>query len=804
LTLDTTLVIADDVRVVRVGDLAPGVRAALDALDDDYTITKARSRVSSLVIDRDGAALLAQFRSPRRVVDAVLDFATERALDPEETLDEAYALLARFADAGVLVPEDTAAQAAAPDRAVGSVIGGFELLRCEQGLEDSAVFLARDEWGEFAAVKLTHGPLRPSNSGLEYEAAMLRRAAPRAPAVHTITPIEGGAALVMEWVFGLDVAQFAAGLRGRRQPRDDRQLLMLCRNVAGAYADLHTSGILHGDVHPGNILVEPAGAIRLVDFGLAKTTESSERTPPRGGVPFYFDPQFACAQLEGTSVALHPAAEQYAVAVLIYQLWCGAPYVDWKLERTVMLQQIMVEEPASFASRGVPPWPALEAVLRRALDKEPDRRFPSMAAFARALDELLPKTRIQPPDRAPHADEELLARTISRYDLSGEALRTGPADAPLASVNHGAAGVAYALHRLAQARGSSHLLALADLWIAKAYTLSGHESAFYRADFGIEPKTVGDGSLFHSALGLSLVRAVISVAQGDIGTAQRAVESFVQHARQHPSDAPDLTVGTASVLLGCAELVETAPSAGLDLQAVRRLGDTLAGCMLAVMDGHDIATTRALTALGVAHGWAGLLFALLRWTNATATVPARSVRERLEELMALAQPHAGGLRWPVNNATRPAEFMDGWCNGTAGHALLLALAYEIFTDPRYGEMAERAAESAWATDLQVGTLCCGLGGLGYAFLAVHRVTGDTRWTDRARIVARRAARDNSKYFFRDALYKGAVGVAVLAQDVHHPAHAVMPLLEPTARVELRPLDASSRTAASQLLAAASP
>jgi len=53
------------------------------------------------------------------------------------------------------------------------------------------------------------------------------------------------------------------------------------------------------------------------------------------------------------------------------------------------------------------------------------------------------------------------------------------------------------------------------------------------------------------------------------------------------------------------------------------------------------------------------------------------------------------------------------------------------------------------------------------------------WLQRARAVARRAAADSSKHFFRDALYKGAVGVALLAEDLKQPETAAMPLFEPT-------------------------
>ena len=94
-------------------------------------------------------------------------------------------------------------------------------------------------------------------------------------------------------------------------------------------------------------------------------------------------------------------------------------------------------------------------------------------------------------------------------------------------------------------------------------------------------------------------------------------------------------------------------------------------------------------------------------------------------------------------------------------------------------LLSRRTESAWATEIEIGTLCCGLAGIGYAFAAAYRLTGSELWLVCARAVARRAAADSSMHFFRDSLYKGAVGVAVLTEDLKQPIAAAMPLFEPT-------------------------
>ena len=80
--------------------------------------------------------------------------------------------------------------------------------------------------------------------------------------------------------------------------------------------------------------------------------------------------------------------------------------------------------------------------------------------------------------------------------------------------------------------------------------------------------------------------------------------------------------------------------------------------------------------------------------------------------------------------------------------MLYALAHEVLGAGKYGEFAERAAISAWGAETQLGTLCCGLGGTGYALLAAHRLTGSELWLERARVTTRRAAADSSKNFLR--------------------------------------------------------
>ena len=72
-------------------------------------------------------------------------------------------------------------------------------------------------------------------------------------------------------------------------------VLDLCIEILNAYGGLHEQDVVHGDVHPRNIIVEQDGQIKIVDFGLARIeTDGVQRwSAQRGGIPHFFDPEFA-------------------------------------------------------------------------------------------------------------------------------------------------------------------------------------------------------------------------------------------------------------------------------------------------------------------------------------------------------------------------------------------------------------------------------------------------------------------------------------------------------------------------------
>ena len=862
------LVLPADVLLVPVADLSQAARLQLNCQDGDVAITRPRLRTPSRLVSAGAAELLREFATPSTVVEAVIRRSRACGDDPEATLEGAYPLLARLVREGFLVSaSDTKAHRIEASWEAGERIASCTVQCCLQVLEDTEVYQVRaGPARREAALKIERpaggaeqasaasaaaaGRRAPARRGvaarLDREAAILAHLARRARAGLAAAGPRGASDLVaprllaagrwqerrflvLEWCAGVDAQTAAAEARERGGEGGRAAILALCGAVAGAYATLHRQGVLHGDVHPRNVLVPAGGGVRLIDLGLARWRggPAGLAPPGRGGVAFYFEPEYAAAVLaDKTPPAVSAAGEQYAVAVLLYLLAAGTHYLDFSLERETMLRQIAELPPRTFAERGAGAWPELEAVLGQALAKAPADRFPSLDALAAALQAVPVAAAAAPPPVTTAAGSaaslatalrragpaaELLAEVLARVRPGGRLWESGLPEPPYASVQLGAAGVALALYRMALAREDAELLSQADLWMARAARAEAGDGAaadpaFYEPRLDITPETVGRASLLHTAPGVRCAAALIANALDDRAGAARATAAFVAAARQ-PCPSPDLALGRSGLLLGGALLLDAlagVPQAPLpDLLA---LGDELLTGIWRQIDAlPPLAACPEAPNLGMAHGWAGYLYATLRWCQAATRPLPAGLAARLGELADSAESWGRGARWRWHGqplveghglaAPGAARWMAGWCNGSAGMVHLWTLASRMLapsseSDPgaasrghaaagpeRWMQLAHAAAWHAWEADDQVESLCCGLAGRAYALLDLYQTGAGAEWLDRARILADRAAAgaDPLEGSPPHSLYRGQLGIAVLVADLERPEAAVMPL-----------------------------
>ena len=811
---DTVTVAVDDLDPATPGALAADLPEGSLEQRGARLLKRRNSRGGSLLIDPETAELIDCFGEGETLARAVLRWSDGRDDDAETVLRQAWPTVERLVRRGFLVDASLPRPSSEPVSALGvgarielgSTVGdGWRVLRRLRRLEDSELYLLRstDRPTVDPRRRVPHAVLKLQRPGAglgdltreaEVLAALEGDGAPRSLGRGTLPhPTAPGGPpwdwLLIAHVAGIGVRDAASELG--QGPSDWRRRLDLLLAVTRAYARLHARGWLHGDVHAGNLLVDRDGGVILLDFALARRrTEPPGRWPgSRPGVPTLFEPEVARALLAGHGApTVSPAGEQFAVAALLYQLFCGTDYRRFGLSHETLYRQIAEEPMRPFAETGTEPWPALEAVLERALSKQPEDRFTTLEDFGRALESLASESPTSgPPKDRPDPLAAVAARVHQALEPGGEAF-SQPLPAPTASLKHGAAGTAFALYRWAQQRDDATTLALAELWSRRARaeieaTDGPPEEAFYAPHRGLERETLGSVTPFHTASGVHAVAALVAGALGDWQAFGRATRRFVEASHdsaQDPSEPRgwDLTLGRAGTLLACTLLEDRRPE-DCSMAELGRLAEKTLEALWRHLEALGPLSEAEDGGLGIAHGWGGQLYAILLWRSLIGGDLPEGFEDRLKELARLAIPVDRGLAWPWQRLTatdRSHRWMAGWCNGSSGLVSLWALAADHL-DTRYLELAKGAAWHTWESTAEVSNLCCGLVGRAYALLRVHRATGESHWLEKARELAARAG--EMPRFDRPlhSLYRGEVALALLAVDLEHPESAVFPFFE---------------------------
>jgi serine/threonine-protein kinase len=796
MTITDPHVLPEDLQITPVAELDPSVLALIEHQPGDFAINRPRSRTPPKIVDGKMGQLLKSFSTARPIVDAVLDFSDVNGLDPQQTLADAFPALMRFIRSGMLVELGSKrGRRILPQFDHGHRIGQWEIVHCLQALEDVEVYQIKNGERQIAALKIARDDDGRTRRMLERERGVL------AALEGTIAPrlLETGLEqdrtfIVMEWRPGTKAGAVADELRSSAIEADRRRLVRLCADIAGAYAELHRRGYFHGDVHERNILIDASGSVTIVDFGYAGAFNADTADlPPRAGAGIFYEPEFATADRSG---APHPAVtafgEQYSVSALLYSLFSGAAHINFSGDRAEMIRQIAEEPTQAFAVRGAAPHPRLEQVFGRALLKEPGQRWGSTTEFANAVREIAvlqeDKT-VGPTSMRDETTRDLVESVLRQFAPGGSAFEEGIPEAPTTNVTFGSAGVACCLYRIALMREDASLLSLADIWATRAQKEIGSPRAFYNSRMGLTRRTIGPTSLYHTQSGVHVVRALIARAMSDLVTMRHATAAFIATSGRRGPEI-DLTLGRAGILLGCALLLEADPKSPLvDTAALSQFGDRVARDIWTRVGGLPrIGDTSLFESLGIAHGWAGLLYATLRWRLARRQPLDTGFRSRFDQLAELAEPDGRGAHWRwYDNGRKDAAnhgYMGGWCNGSAGFVHLWQAAASAFGAAEFADLALAAGWNAWEDSPEDSDdLCCGLPGRAYALLSLYRMTGDEAWyrraltlADRAMTVARDVGPDWVSTCFN--LYKSGLGAVLLVAELDRPELARMPLFEP--------------------------
>src|SRR5919106_6142959 len=183
---------------------------------------------------------------------------------------------------------------------------------------------------------------------------------------------DGEQYIVMELVTGRDLS---AVLRERRSLSLDDSV-RIAIGVASALEVAHRKGIVHRDVKPGNILITDAGDVKVTDFGIARAVAEASMTVTGTtlGSVHYFSPE----QARGDEVT--GASDVYALGIVLFEMLTGRRPFEGDSAAAVALKRLNEDAPTP-SSIGRPQPPGLEAIVMRALERDPVDRFPDAGSL---------------------------------------------------------------------------------------------------------------------------------------------------------------------------------------------------------------------------------------------------------------------------------------------------------------------------------------------------------------------------------------------------------------------------------------
>ncbi|GGS91943.1 serine/threonine-protein kinase PksC [Streptomyces tanashiensis] len=184
--------------------------------------------------------------------------------------------------------------------------------------------------------------------------------------------------IVMEYVEGqplgsvlaADVQQYGA------MPAD--KALKVTADVLAALEVSHEMGLVHRDIKPGNVMTTKRGVVKVMDFGIARAMQSGVTSMTQTGMvvgtPQYLSPEQALGR------AVDARSDLYSVGIMLFQLLTGRLPFDADSPLAIAYAHVQ-EEPVAPSSVNRSVTPAMDALVARALRKNPNERFPSAAAM---------------------------------------------------------------------------------------------------------------------------------------------------------------------------------------------------------------------------------------------------------------------------------------------------------------------------------------------------------------------------------------------------------------------------------------
>jgi len=268
----------------------------------------------------------------------------------------------------------------------------------------------------YVAIKVVDTPFKQDSEYIgrfEKEArAIAQLNHPNIVTLYRYNEVDGRLYMAMQYVEGSNLEKLIP-----KSSDDDlmplQDILFMLRQLCSALDYAHQKGVIHRDVKPSNIMMEPDGHVYLTDFGLALMPEIGTMGTIFGS-PHYIAPEQAMS-----SAAAVPQSDYYAVGVMLYEMFTGRlPFQAENPLDLAMLHLSATPPPLSEFNADVNP--AVEGVVLKLLAKEPEDRYENGKALIAALDAIIASDTDDP------QPSEFLASRVSS-ELEKESLPAIPA-----------------------------------------------------------------------------------------------------------------------------------------------------------------------------------------------------------------------------------------------------------------------------------------------------------------------------------------------------------------------------------------